>query len=67
MHLHFLEDCGPQIPQYGFSKKVEFLNLHFCCVHTGEKDTTLVLFRNESWFPVNGYMMLTAMCGLLLM
>lgn len=25
-------------------------------MHTGEKDTTLVLFRNESWFLVSGYM-----------
>lgn len=25
-------------------------------MHTGEKDTTFVMFRNESWFPVSGYM-----------
>jgi len=52
----FLEDCGPQIPQYRISRKAEFFNLYFCCVHTWEKDTTLVMFRNESWSPVSGYM-----------
>lgn len=51
-----MEDCGPWIPWYKLSRKAEFFNLYFCCVHTGDKDTTLVLFRNESWFLVIGYM-----------
>ena len=25
-------------------------------MHTGEKDTTLILFRNESWFRFSSYM-----------